>query len=302
MAHGQKEIYSVQAYTILITGATAGLGRHTTLLLAGYGHRVIATGRNETALASLRNEASTTTIETLLLDVDSMSSITEAHSEVNRLTEGRGVDVLINNAGYSQAGPISEIDDADLRAQFDTNVFGLMAVTRAFLPAMRARGSGRIINVSSVAGRITTPLLGAYHASKYAVEALSNALRLELAAFGIEVVLIEPGAIRTEFSDRAMSQVEKYRAPTSPYAVLFEDVERIRRIFSTGVIGPEVVSRTIVRAIEAERPHARYVVPTSARLVLLPFAILPTRFMDSLLRRITGLTARNLRRKPYKSS
>jgi len=291
----------VQVYTILITGATAGLGHHTALLLAVRGHRVIASGRNEATLALLRNETPTAKIETITLDVTSLSSIAEACTEVDRLTEGRGIDVLINNAGYSQAGPISEIDDADLRAQFDTNVFGLMAVTRAFLPAMRARGTGRIMNVSSIAGRITTPLLGAYHASKYAVEALSNALRLELAAFGINVILIEPGAIRTEFSDRAMSQAEKYRTSTSPYAVLFEDVERIRRFFNTGAIGAEVVSRAIVRAVEAERPHARYVVPTSAYLILLSFAIIPTRFTDSLLLRMTGLTAHNLRDRPYKS-
>jgi len=285
----------MRAHTILITGATAGLGRYTTFLLARQGHRVIATGRNESALASLRDEASSATIETVLLDITSMSSIAKAYTEIERLTEGRGVDVLINNAGYPQAGPLSEIDDSDLRAQFDTNVFGLMAVTRAFLPAMRTRGLGRIINVSSVAGRITTPFLGAYHASKYAVEALSDALRLELAAFGIDVILIEPGAIRTEFSDRAMSLAEKYRTSTSPYAVLFEDVERIRRFFNTGIVGAEVVSRTIMRAVEADRPHARYVVPASAHLVLLLFAILPTQFMDSLLRRLTGLTARNLR-------
>lgn len=292
----------MQVYTILITGATAGLGRHTARLLAVRGHRVIASGRNEAALAPLRNETPTAKIETVPLDVTSLSSIAEACTEVDRLTEGRGIDVLINNAGYSQAGPISEIDDADLRAQFDTNVFGLMAVTRAFLPAMRARGTGRIINMSSIAGRITTPLLGAYHASKYAVEALSNALRLELAAFGVDVILIEPGAIRTEFSDRAVSQAEKYRTSTSPYAVLFEDVERIRRFFNTGAIGAEVVARAIMRAVEAERPRVRYVVPTSARLVLLPFAILPTRFMDALLCNMTGLTARNLRPRPRKST
>lgn len=292
----------MQAYTVLITGATAGLGRHTALTLAGRGHRVIATGRNMTALASLGNETSTAKIETVLLDVASANSVAEAYAEVDHLTKGRGVEVLINNAGYSQAGPISEIDDADLRAQFDTNVFGLMAVTRAFLPSMRARGIGRIINVSSIAGRITTPLIGAYHASKYAVEALSNALRLELAPFGINVILIEPGAIRTEFSDRAMSQIEKYRTSTSPYATIFEDAERIRRFFDTGAIGVEVVSRAIVRAVEAKRPRSRYVVPTSAYLILLPLALMPTRFTDFLLRSMTGLTARNLRRTPDKSS
>lgn len=282
--------------TILITGATAGLGRHTAILLAERGHRVIASGRNEAALAALRNESSTALIETVLLDVTSASSIAEAQAEVNRLTEGGGIDVLINNAGYSQAGPISEIDDSDLRAQFDTNVFGLMAVTRAFLPTMRDRGFGRIINVSSIAGRITTPLIGAYHASKYAVEALSDALRLELAAFGIDVILVEPGTIRTQFSDRAMSYGEKYRISASPYAVLFEDIERIRRFFNTGAIGVEVASRALVHAVEDQRPRVRYLVPTTAYLLLLPFAFVPTRLMDLFLRRMIGLTAHNLQR------
>ena len=291
----------MQAYTDLITGATAGLGRHTALKLAGCGHRVIATGRNMTALALLGNETSSAKIEAVLLDVASASSVADSYAEVYNLTQDRGVEVLINNAGYSQAGPISEIDDADLRAQFNTNVFGLMAVTRAFLPPMRACSIGRIINVSSIAGRITTPLIGAYHASKYAVEALSNALRLELAPFGINVILIEPGAIRTEFSDSAMRQVEKYRTSTSPYTTIFVDVERIRRFFDTGSIGVEVVSRAIVHTVESKRPHSRYVVPASAHLVLLPFAILPTRLMDSLLRRMTGLAVRNLQRTSRRS-
>lgn len=292
----------MQTHTILITGATAGLGRLTSLILASHGHRVIATGRNEAAFTALRNEALTAKIETVQLDVTSESSIAEACAEVDRLTENRGIDVLINNAGYSLAGPISEIDDADLRAQFDTNVFGLMAVTRVFLPKMRERGLGRIINVSSVAGRITTPLLGAYHASKYAVEALSNALRLELAPFGIDVILIEPGPIRTELPDRTMSQVEKYHTAASAYTVLFEEREEIRKFFTTGSVETEVVTRAIVCAVEAKRPRTRYVVPRAAYLVILPLTLMPTRLTDFLLRNLTGLTARNLRRTPHKSS
>ena len=142
-------------------------------------------------------------------------------ARVDQLTEGRGIDVLINNAAIAQGGPISEIDDADLQAQFETNVFGLMRVTRAFLPAMCARGRGRIINVSSTAGRVTVPLSGAYCASKYAVESLSDALRLELAPFGIEVVLVEPGPIRTDFAAHTMDAASKYAVATSPYAPLF---------------------------------------------------------------------------------
>jgi short-subunit dehydrogenase len=149
----------------------------------------------------------------LTLDVTSATSLAVATLE--RRTKGYGIDVLVNNAGYGLVGPLETIDDADLRAQFDTNVFGLMAVTRAFLPAMRDRRAGRIINVSSVGGRMTFPLMGAYHASKYALEALSDALRLELLPMGVHVSLIEPGPIRTEFNDRAMEWAGKYNPPPS---------------------------------------------------------------------------------------
>src|SRR5262249_61673087 len=129
--------------------------------------------------------------------VTDAASIAAAVAEVDRLTDGHGVDVLVNNAGFAAVCPLSEMSDADLRAQFETNVFGLMAVTRAFLPKMRARGSGRIVNVSSSGGRGTFPLMGAYHAPKYAVEALSHALRPELRALGMQGSVIRPGPIRT---------------------------------------------------------------------------------------------------------
>src|SRR5690349_19373839 len=162
--------------TILITGATSGIGRHAALALSRAGHRVLAGGRRADALAELVRESGGA-IAPVVLDVDDPGSIAAAVDEVDRLTAGAGVDVLINNAGYATVGALIELSDAALRAQFTTNVFGLMAVTRAFVPAMVARGRGRVINISSVSGRIPAPVLGAYHASKYAVEALSDALR-----------------------------------------------------------------------------------------------------------------------------
>ena len=163
--------------TILITGSTAGIGRYAAVQLAQAGHRVIATGRNEKALTSLVEQGGGR-IEAVKLDVTDASSIAEAAAAVDRLTAERGLDVLINNAGYGQPGALIDLTESDLRRQFETNVFGLMAVTKALLPALRRRGVAKILNISSVGGRITFPFAGAYHASKYAVEALSNALRM----------------------------------------------------------------------------------------------------------------------------
>jgi short-subunit dehydrogenase len=164
-----------------------------------------------------------------------------------------------------------------------------MAMTRAFLPEMRARGRGRIINVGSMGGRVTFPLMGAYHATKYAVEALSDALRNELAPFGIHVSLIEPGAIHTEFGDRAMDVLERYRASRSPYAGVLARAEEVRQQFDRTAAGPEVVTNAIVHASERRRPRARYVVPFSTHFALLAFRLLPTRWMDGLLRMVIGL-------------
>ena len=193
--------------TVLVTGATAGIGRHVALDLASRGHRVFATGRNAQALASLAAEATSRGLElsAVVLDVTSAQSIADAAAAVRAQTGGHGVDILVNNAGYGQGGPLLELSDATLRDQFDTNVFGLMAVTRAFVPEMLARGRGWILNVSSVGGRVTFPFFGAYHASKYALEALSDALRAELRGFGVHVAIIEPGPIESRSSPSARS-------------------------------------------------------------------------------------------------
>jgi NAD(P)-dependent dehydrogenase (short-subunit alcohol dehydrogenase family) len=199
---------------VLITGSTAGIGRTTALFLASAGHHVIATGRKPAELAKVKQEAGAGTnagkIDTLVLDVTSQASIAAAVLEVDRLTGGRGLDVLVNNAGFGVLGPTSEIDDTEMRRQYETNVFGLMNVTRAFLPKMRERRAGRIINVSSVGGRVTLPFFGVYNSTKYAVESLSDALRYELRPFGIDVVLIEPGVIRTNFEATAVSNMEAF--------------------------------------------------------------------------------------------
>ncbi len=282
--------------TILITGATAGIGRHAAIDLATKGHHVIASGRRQQALDELEAMASDKgwQLDTIKLDVCSKRSIAAARRRVVELTDGEGIDGLVNNAGYGLWAPLAEVSDTDLRAQFDTNVFGLMAVTQAFLPEMVARGRGRIINVSSVAGRTTFPMMGAYHASKYALEALSDALRYELAPFGVRVVLVEPGPIHTEFVDQMHGAGSPYRREDSAYAAMFEHNDTIERRTMATAGGPAPVTRAIVRGLTASRPRARYIAPFSSRLGLAFLSMLPTALKDFLLRAVFGLSRRRL--------
>jgi short-subunit dehydrogenase len=271
---------------VLVTGATAGIGRTTALLLAEQGHHVIATGRKPAELAKVKQEAKGA-LDTVLLDVTSQPSIDAAVIEVARITGGRGVDVLVNNAGFGVLGPTSEIGDAEMRRQFDTNVFGLMAVTRAFLPKMRERGAGRIINVSSVGGRITLPYFGVYNATKYAVESLSDALRYELRPFGIDVTLIEPGVIRTNFEATAVSGLGGFS--TTPYAVAVQKYEQMSKLADKLASDPIVIAKAISRAVRARRPAARYVAPFTTNFVLLASTFLPTRVWDWAMRKVAFL-------------
>lgn len=274
--------------SVLITGATAGIGRHAALHLARAGWRVFATGRNRAALDALAAEAAGTPLETLELDVTDADSIARAKTEVHRRTGGAGLDAIVNNAGYSQPGPLEEVTDRDLRAVFDTNVFGLMAVTRAFVPAMRERGRGRVINVGSIMGRLTMPFNGAYCATKYAVEALSDALRNELAAFGIKVVIIEPGPIKTNFNETALRQMESYRSGPSPYAGIAEKADEIVREIESRAFGPEVVTKAIEKALTARNPAARYLAPRFTMEAVLMY--LPSWLTDRLIGRVLGLS------------
>lgn len=272
--------------TILITGATSGIGRDAALYLHERGHRVFATGRNPNALAELRDLG----LEALPLDVNDGASIEVLRQEIDERTEGRGLDVLVNNAGYGLFGPVEMLSDEDVRKQFDTNVFGLLAVTRAFLPAMRRNGAGRVLNVSSVGGRITFPLGGVYNATKYALESISDALRMEVRQFGIEVVIIEPGYIQTNFTQTTVDLMAPYRVPGSPYAAslaLADDTRGLERFAAS----PRAVSKAIAKGIESRRPRARYVAPGINAWGPILRAMLPTRLVDWVLSRAAGLTA-----------
>ena len=282
--------------TILVTGATSGIGRHAALHLAKRGHRVFASGRNEKALAALKSSPDGAALEIVQLDVTDAASIARAREAIHARTAGRGIDVLINNAGFGVLGPTELITDEDMRAQYETNVFGLMAVTRAFLPEMRARRSGRIINVSSLGGRHTLPFFGVYNSTKYAVESLSDALRIELGPFGVHVALIEPGAIETEFTPRSLDGGAKYRRADSPYAPVMGAFDRMERMAKQTAVGPLPVSRAITRAVESRRPSPRYVAPRFAGLFVALMRFVPTRWADQAARLMLGFTRRNFTR------
>jgi short-subunit dehydrogenase len=279
---------------ILVTGATSGIGRDAALALAAAGHHVIAAGRRTAALEALRASQAPGAITPLRLDLDDAASIAAAAEEVDRLTDGRGLDALVNNAGFATAGALAELSDRDLRAQFETNVFGLMALTRAVLPAMLSRGAGRIVNVSSVSGRIPAPLLGAYHASKYALEALSDALRMEVAAFGVQVVLVEPGTIRTEFASRTMGEAQRTRGTATRYESVYARTAALETKFDKLAGSTRPVIRAIERALFTRRPSARYVAPRKFLLIIGLVRLLPTCWVDAAMRRAFGLTRKQL--------
>jgi NAD(P)-dependent dehydrogenase (short-subunit alcohol dehydrogenase family) len=274
--------------SILITGATSGIGRDAALRLARAGHLVLAGGRRPDALAALTREGGGR-VEPVVLDVTDPASVEAARELVDRRTGGRGLDVLVNNAGYALPGPLEALSERDLRALFDTNVFGLLAVTRTFVPAMRERGQGRVVNVGSIMGRVAMPLLGAYNATKHAVAAMTDALRIELAPFGITVVLVEPGAIRTGFAATALATLAPDRDPDSPYATALAGTEEAWARAYRFAPGPAAAGRAVVRAATSPRPAARYTVPFSNRLVVATLSGLPTPAADATKRLIMGL-------------
>ncbi|KQY58439.1 hypothetical protein ASD11_01880 [Aeromicrobium sp. Root495] len=241
--------------SVLVTGASSGIGRATALRLAARGHTVFAAARRLERLESLAAEATGTVIP-VQLDVRDADSIAQAVRTVEQ-THPQGIDVLVNNAGYSLLGPVETLSADEIRDQFDTNVLGLVEVTRAFLPAMRARRSGTVVNVSSVLGRMTVVGTGVYGGTKYAVEALSDALRLELAHLGIDVVLVEPGFTDTDLDtgrSEGSSTIPDYAEVETMAA---EYVEREMK----KAISPERVADVMVRVVEARSPGTRYLVP-----------------------------------------
>lgn len=272
----------MRSKAVLITGCSSGIGRATALELVGQGWKVYATARRPETLSELADKG----CRTLALDVTDEASRRAAVDAVSD-AEG-GVGVLINNAGYSQSGAVESVSIQLVRQQFETNVFGLLRMCQLVLPAMRTQGWGKVVNLSSMGGRLTLPGGGAYHASKYAIEALSDALRFELRGFGVDVIIIEPGLIVTNFGEVAAGSVGGSQA-SGAYAEFNRRVAELSEEAYRGPMaklgaGPEAVAKTISRAISARRPKARYPVTASARLMMGQRRLVPDRVWDLIMR------------------
>jgi NAD(P)-dependent dehydrogenase (short-subunit alcohol dehydrogenase family) len=284
------------AQTVLITGATDGLGRAAALLLAERGYRVFASGRSTEKRAQLETLAQekNLSLETLEMDVCNDRSVQSAVAAVFRKVGT--IDVLVNNAGVNYTAAVEDLRMEDWRRQFETNFFGVLRVTRAILPQMRERRRGRIVMMSSVSGFVTAPTQGAYSSSKFALEALSNALRLELYPFGVKVILIEPGYIVTGIQHAAAELIKPYAEimKTSPYAPLyarfFHNVQDSRAKSKTT---PEDCAQVVLQAIEAQKPKPRYGVTPLATLAKWLKRLLSDNAVDAIFRRRFGIVREN---------
>ena len=269
----------------LVTGCSSGIGRAAALALHRAGVPVYASARRPESLRELADAG----LATLALDVTDEASIQAA---VERVVADHGaVGVLVNNAGYALQGPVETTPMSDVRAQFETNVFGLVRLTQLVLPGMRAQGWGRVVNLSSMGGRFTFPGGGFYHASKHAVESVSDALRYELAPFGVAVVLVEPGPVRSAFGDRAIDTIDDHPADANDayagfrqalaarYAQAY-DGSRMRMVSD-----PDDVAKVIVRAVRVRRPRARYTVGPVAKSLLGLRRFAPSAALDAVIRR-----------------
>ena len=268
---------------ILVTGASSGIGYESAILLAKKGHKVYGAARRVERMEPLKEYG----ITPMSLDVTSEESMQKCVADI-LAAEGR-IDVLVNNAGYGYFGAIENVTMAEARRQLEVNVFGLARLTQLVLPSMREHGSGRIVNVGSVVGRVVLPFGGWYHVSKYSVEALSDALRMELKPFGIDVALIEPGGINTEWGHIAADHLEESCKDT-PYAQSAQKEARLMHIaYSSKYLArPTCVSRAIGKAVTARHPRHRYHPGTGSRFLLWLHAILPVRWWDALWRRFLG--------------
>jgi len=263
---------------VLITGASSGMGKETAVTLARQGHIVYGAARRVDRMGDLVKAGG----HAVALDVTDEAKVREVVARI--LDEAGQIDVLINNAGFGLYGAVEDTSLDDARRQFDVNLFGVAAMTKAVLPAMRAEKSGRIINITSMGGKLHTPLGAWYHASKHALEGWSDCLRLEVSQFGIDVVIVEPGAIATEFG-AVLTQPMVDRSGNGPYGQMTRAVaEATNATYEKGGSSPaSVVAKTISKANSAKRPKTRYVVGKYARPLLFMRRWLSDRAFDGIV-------------------
>lgn len=268
----------------LVTGATSGIGEATARRLQAKNHLVFAVGRNPRALDALRSRG----FQARALDVTDEAAVTRLIDEIN--TEHGSVDVLVNSAGFPLRGPLEQVALNDLRSLFETHVVGPLHLSQAVLPAMRARGAGIIVNIGSTGGRFTSPGAGAYHVSKYGLEALSLALRAELMPFGVRVVLIDPTGVRTRFIEAQLEETRSY-AHDDPYGEFKRryDEGALALTKMPGVmVDADTVARVVMRVIKAKNPKPRYIVGLSGHATILAQTLLTDRMWERItLSRLT---------------
>ena len=270
--------------TALVTGASSGIGEETARRLQGLGYTVYGAARRTDRLEKLAAEG----VRPLAMDVTDDASMTAGIARI--IEEAGRIDVLVNNAGYGSYGAIEDIPIDEARRQFEVNLFGLGRLVQLVTPHMRGQKSGTIINISSMGGRLTTPLGGWYHATKYAVEALSDALRMELKPFGIDVVLVEPGGIRTEWAGIAADHLEE-TAEGSAYSDQIRAVagsmrnESVQRRQSP----PSVIANTVEKIVTARKPRTRYAVGFMAKPLITARRVLPDRVFDRVISAALGV-------------
>lgn len=264
---------------ILLTGASSGIGYQTAEELAAQGHIVYGAARRVDAMEPLKAKG----VKPIRLDVTDEVSMKAAVDTILK-NEGR-IDVLVNNAGYGSYGALEDVSIEEAKMQFEVNVFGLAQLTQLVLPAMRQQRSGRIINVSSMGGRLTSYLGAWYHATKYAVEALSDALRMETADFGIDVSIIEPGGVKTDWGFIAADKLEASAKGGAYEAQATKAATGMRKQYSGNMMSdPKIISRAISKAINSRRPRARYLIGFGAKPLVFLKTILPTRIFDKIMK------------------
>ena len=269
---------------VLVTGCSSGIGAAVAERLVRSGHTVYATARNTASLDGL-NGAVVRPLD--VTDEDSMRAVVD---EIVR-DHGR-VGALVNNAGYGEYGAIEEVPLEAVRRQFETNVFGLARLVQLAVPTMRAARRGRIVNMSSMGGRLTFPYGGYYHASKHAVEAISDALRVEVAPFGVQVAIVEPGLITTRFGTTATETMTSSTQGDSPYREATASVDKaMAQSYGNKLLTapPEAVARAVENALTARRPRSRYVVTPAARALITTRAVAPGKVWDRVVRLSFGL-------------
>ncbi len=271
---------------ILITGASSGIGEAASVYLAHRGFKVFASARDPKKLDGISGLGEGR-ITPLKMDVTDEASIAEALEVI--ASSGATIYGVVNNAAVAVTGPMEFLSTEDLRHQFETNVFGVMNVTRAVLPQMRSAGAGRIVNIGSMSGRLAAPFMGAYGSSKHAVEGLSDSLRRELRPFGVKVSVIRPGFINTSFGEMEQEGFKQFMAEGAPYADQLHAFALWHAKGHPNGASPNVVAEKIYDALTARRPHSRYTAPSKLIITLMMRNLLPSALTDRIIERATGL-------------